>query len=307
MRADFFQGLYEVMKQDERVILLTSDTGALVLDDIRANLSDRCFNVGIAEANMVSVAAGLALTGKIVYIYAIIPFVTLRCFEHYRVDVCCQNLNVKAIGVGAGLDYSTLGPTHHAHEDYAVMRTLPGVTILSPCDETTGRIFARVSYETPGPVYIRLERYGTPLVYTNPNEDFSDGLKILRKGDGNLCIIATGKMVVTALKVAENLQKYSINVCIVDLYRIKPLNTEMLLDIINKSKYVATLEEHSIIGGIGSAVSELIAENRISSKFKRIGLPDSYCRQYGTREYLHSLIRIDVATVTNILKVELGK
>src|SRR3989339_408174 len=113
MRAEFFQGLYELMKKDDNLVMLTSDTGAIVLDDVRKNIASRCINVGIAEMNMVSAAAGLALCGKTVYVYAIIPFITLRVFEHYRVDVCCTNLNVKAVGVGAGLDYCTLGPTHH--------------------------------------------------------------------------------------------------------------------------------------------------------------------------------------------------
>ncbi|OGS22568.1 MAG: hypothetical protein A2252_03045 [Elusimicrobia bacterium RIFOXYA2_FULL_39_19] len=309
MRADFFQGLHEVLKKDDDVVLLTSDTGALVLDDVRKTIASRCINVGIAELNMISVAAGLALCGKTVYVYAIIPFVTLRCFEHYRVDVCATNLNVKAIGVGAGLDYCTLGPTHHAHEDIAVMRTLPGLTILSPSDEVTGKLFAKLSYDIPGPVYVRLERYGQPLVYPNAKEeDFKKGLNVLRKGNGSAVIIATGKMVVTALKAAETLKKqHSIDVSVVDLYRIKPLNTELMIDVINQSKEIFTLEEHSIIGGVGSIISDLLVENRISKPLRKIGLPDDYCRRYGTRDYLHGLIGIDAENVTKIVKNELGK
>lgn len=295
MRESFFNALYKIMKKDKKVILLTSDTGALVLDDIRQDFPQRCINVGIAEENMASVAAGLAMSGKIVYIYAIIPFVTMRCYEQIRVDICCQNLPVKIVGIGAGLDYSTLGPTHHGHEDIALMRLLPGMTILSPSDKTTAGAFAEISHRLPGPVYIRFERYGETL-YKGRQERFIDGVKILKKGK-DLCIIATGKMVLTALKVAEAMRKRSISTAVIDLYRIKPLNTALILKIIKRIEHIVTIEEHSIIGGLGSALSENLAEIGGNFKFRRFGMPDRFCRQYGSREYLHRLIKIDAKSI----------
>jgi transketolase len=300
MRLPFFTSLYQLMKQDENVILLMADTGAIVMDDIRADFPGRCINVGIAEENMIGVAAGLAMNGKIVYTYAIIPFSTMRCFEQIRVDLCVQRLPVKVIGVGAGIDYSTLGPTHHGLEDICLMRVLPDITILSPCDDAQASIFARLAYETPGPVYIRLDRNGQPLVYQDSQKSFSEGLNVLREGK-DLCLIATGKIVLTALQVTEELAKRSINASIVDLYRIKPLNIELVLKAIGNTNRVVTLEEHSIIGGIGSAVAEVLAESGHAAKLRRIGLPDSFCRRYGTRQFLQREIGIDAQGIIDTL------
>lgn len=296
MRKSFFEELYEIMKEDERVIFLTSDTGAIVLDDIRKDFPSRCTNVGIAEANMASVAAGLAMCGKIVYIYAIIPFVTMRCYEQIRVDICCQNLNVKVVGVGAGMDYSTLGPTHHGHEDVALMRMLPGMTILSPADNLSSSAFARISHSSPGPVYVRLERYAE-TIYTDPTEKFLNGLNVLEHGE-DLCIIATGRMITIAKKVSKSLRKQFIKTQLIDLYRIKPLNKTLLRQNLKGIKNIVTLEEHSIIGGLGSAISDCLAETNGNAKLLSLGMPDDFCRQYGSRDYLHKLIGIDVENVT---------
>lgn len=299
MRDAFFDSLYNVAKRDKQVILINSDTGALVLDEFRRDHGDRCINVGIAEENMIGIAAGLAMSGKIVYTYAIIPFVTMRCYEQIRIDVCCQDLPVKMVGVGAGMDYSILGPTHHGTEDIALMRSLPEMTILSPSDNNMAATFAQISYDLPGPVYVRLDRTGTPLIYNDQKQDFSEGANILRK-NGNLCIIATGRMVARALEVAEVLTyRYSINTGIVDLYRIKPLNEELLLEAIGKSKYVATLEEHFVTGGIGSAIAEMIAERQLPCRFKRLAMPDKFVREYGSREYLHGVTALDTKSVTD--------
>lgn len=300
MRAPFFTALYDIMKRDKDVILLMADTGAIVMDDIRAEFPDRCLNVGIAEENMIGVAAGMAMSGKTVFVYAIIPFVTMRCYEQLRVDVCVQELSVKAVGVGAGVDYSTLGPTHHGLEDMALMRLLPGMQIMSPCDDTQAMEFCRMSYNTPGPFYIRLARNGQPLVYNDDQKDFTQGLSVLKEGE-DLQIIATGKMVLTALSVAEELSKQSIKTGVIDLYQIKPLNTDLLTKTLGNCPQIATLEEHSIIGGIGSAVAEVLAESGKSVKFNRLGLPDSFRRRYGTRQFLHSDISLDTKSLTKQL------
>lgn len=300
MRTPFFTALHEIMKKDKDVVLLMSDTGAIVMDDIRADFPDRCLNVGIAEENMIGVAAGMALSGKTVYVYAIIPFVTMRCYEQLRVDVCVQELPVKAVGVGAGVDYSTLGPTHHGLEDTALMRLLPGMQIMSPCDDTQAMEFCRMAYKTPGPFYIRLDRNGQPLVHSEDKKDFSQGLCEVKKGK-DFYIVATGKMVLTAMSVAEELSRQSINAGVIDLYRVKPLNTELLLKTLGNCPQIATLEEHSIIGGVGSAVAEILAESGKSVKFNRLGLPDSFCRRYGTRQFLHSDIGLDAESLTKKL------
>lgn len=271
-----------------------------MLDKIRVNLKPQYINVGLAEESMIGIAAGLATSGKVVYVYGITPFTTMRCLEQIRVDVCWPNLPVKIVGIGAGITYFTLGPSHHGTEDIALMRALPEMTILNPSDSTMASAFAQLSYKLQEPVYIRLDRTGEPLIYTNHEENFSDGLTILRTGH-DLCIIATGRMVLTAQQVAEELSKHSIGVGVIDLYRIKPLNTELLLKAISRIRYVATLEEHSVTGGIGSIVAEVLAESGQTSHFMRLGLPNEFCQQYGTRDYLLGLNNLSIEEVTNTL------
>ena len=192
MRQTFADALHEIMSQDDRVIILNADTGAIVLDQIKKDFSDRCINVGIAEQNMVGLAAGLALSGKIVYCYALLPFVTMRCYEQIRIDACCINLPIKLVGVGAGLDYNTLGPTHHGLEDIAVMRALPNMTIFNPSDRRSTAALTRRSHEISGPTYIRLDRYGRDIY--EGDVDFSKGTEILREGQ-DVHIVATGEKV----------------------------------------------------------------------------------------------------------------
>lgn len=300
MRKIFFDALNEIARQDRRVILLFSDVGALELDRFRKDLPIQCINAGIAEQNMIGVAAGLTMSGKIVYVYSHIPFVTMRCFEQIRIDLCYQNLPVKLIGAGAGLDYSILGSTHHGLEDIALMRFLPGMTIFSPSDDTLAGASAEMAYQLPGPVYIRLDRTSKSLIYTDSQGGFLDGMSILSSGR-DLCLITTGRMVFTAQMVAAELAKCSIDTGVIDLYRIKPLNRELLLKEVEKSRYVATLEEHSIIGGIGSAISEVLAGRRENYKLRCLGWLDKFCRQYGNRNELQALHNLDVKGVVDAL------
>ena len=300
MRDAFFTSLHEIATRDKQVILLAADSGALVLDNLRRDMPEQFMNTGVAEQNMIGVATGLAMRGKVVYVYSIIPFTTMRCFEQIRVDVCWNNLPVKIVGIGAGMTYFSLGPTHHGTEDIALMRSLPNMTVLNPADNTAASAFARLSYKLQKPTYVRLDRTGEPLVYTNHEHDFSDGLSILKTGR-DLCLVATGRMVLTAQQVAEELSNHSIDVCVIDLYRIKTLNTELLLKAISGTRYIATLEENSILAGIGSIISEVLAESGQAFQFKRLGLPDKFCGHYGPREYLLALNNLDVKGVTDTL------
>lgn len=302
MRDIFFDSLYNLAKEDKNIILITADTGAICHDEFKRKLSNQYINIGIAEQNMVGVAAGLAMTGKTVYIYAIIPFATMRCYEQIRVDLCCMDLPVTIVGVGAGFDYSTLGPTHHGTEDIGLMRSLPGMTIYSPCDSTMAGFVARVSYKQKGPKYVRLDRTGYPLVYNNEKDiDISKGFSLLKEGR-DLIIIATGRMTYSALKVARNLSAQSIHTGVIDLFRIKPLNEKMLWNVIKKVGRLVTLEEHFVTSGIGSAIAEMLATKRNAPAFKPIGIPDQFCRKYGKREYLQILNKLDVNNVTKTIK-----
>lgn len=301
MRDTFSDILYNIAKKDKRVILVTSDTGAICHDEFRANLPNQYLNIGIAEQNMIGLAAGLALAGKLVYAYALVPFATMRCYEQIRVDLCCMGLPVTVVGVGAGYDYSTLGPTHHGTEDIALMRALPGMTIFSPSDSIMVEAIARMSYELPGPKYIRLDRTGTPLIYQDRNEDFTRGIAVLRTGP-DLCIIATGRMVYNALRVSDKLAKHGMSATVIDIYRIKPLAEELIFETIDKFGFIVTMEEHFLTGGIGTIINELLIKKRKRCVVKNFGIPDKFCRQYdGKREYLQGLMGIDIESATSIL------
>lgn len=299
IRDAFFNEVYAIALKDPNVIFLTADMGAFSLDAFKKDLSSQYINVGVAEQNLVSIAAGLALGGKKVFIYSIAPFVTQRCYEQIKVDLSCMRLPVTIIGSGPGITYSSDGPTHHAIQDVAIMRALPEMTILNPSDPATATAAAKISYKNDGPVYVRIDKGKLPLLYDD-EEDFSDGLALLKKGR-DLMIITTGVMVHQAFKVIDELAKHSIDAGIIDLYRIKPINEELLLSIIEKSNRIATLEEHSIIGGIGSAISEILVDNGKTYPLKRIAITDKNCVGYGDREWMYSFYDLDVNSITKTI------
>jgi transketolase len=283
IRDAFFDELYEIARRDRNVVFLTADMGALSLERFRQDFPDRFINVGVAEQNLVSVAAGLALAGKRVFIYAIIPFVTLRCLEQIKVDLCVMKLPVTIVGSGAGFTYSSDGPTHHAIEDVSIMRALPGMTIYNPSDQVTAKAAALSASQCTGPVYIRLDKGSLPALY-QADEDLSNGLALLRNGT-KLLIIATGCMTHVALHEAEALRKSGINPGVVDLFRLKPIGEE-LIEIAQGYERVVTLEEHTLPGGMGGAVVELFADKGLMVPVKRLGIPDVYPACYGDREQM---------------------
>ncbi len=296
MRDAFFDALYDIALEDRNIIVISADMGAPSLDKYRENLKEQFVNVGIAEQNMVNVATGLALEGKKVFVYAIMPFATLRCYEIIKVDLSLMNIPVTVIGVGAGFSYDDSGPTHHSTEDITIMRALPNMAVFSPSDSIMAAWFAKVSCRMTTPNYVRLDREVLPPLYP-PDADFTDGLAVLKSGK-DVCIIATGNMVHRALEVSDRLKKRSVNAGVIDLYRIKPINQKLLLSSIGQSKRVLTLEEHLLAGGLGSAVLEVLADTGETLPVKRIGIQDKYYYAYGGRHNIQSLCGLDVASIT---------
>lgn len=292
-----FQELYDIALGDPNVILLTADTGALIFKEFKENMPKQFFNVGVAEQNAMSVAAGLALTGKHVFVFGITTFVTFRCYEQIKIDICSMNLPVTILGMGTGYVYSSDGPTHHMIEDVSIMRALPGMTIWSPSDYTMTAQVVHLAHKTPGPSYIRIDKGPFPHIYDNSNHDFGDGLAVLKPGK-DLTIVATGIMVSQALVLADELKKHGIQAGVVDLYRLKPVNKKLLIDAIKLSKRMVTLEEHTVLGGLGSIVHEILADNGILTPVKVFGIPDKYRCEVGSREMLRSLDRLDVPSIS---------
>ncbi len=300
MRDAFLDELYNIAKEDRRVIVITADFGAPSLDKFRRDLPSQFLSVGIAEQNMISLAAGLALAGKLPFCYAIASFITLRCLEQIKVDLCAMNLPVTLVGVGAGYAYDDSGPTHHALEDIAVMRALPDITILNASDSIMAGAFAKLAYETPGPKYIRLDRTKHQLSWEG--DDFSPGFRRLLPGD-DLTIIATGYMVKQGIKIAykltERVVQESIGTGVIDLYRIKPFNQELISTLAtNGQRRVVTLEE-GFDGGIGSLISEAINDRGENFKLLRIYSPNKYSFQYSGREEIHQTQGLDVSSVVD--------
>ncbi len=301
MRDSFFGSLFKVAKADPDVILMTSDIGAVCHDKFKKVLPSQYVNAGVAEQNMVGLAAGLALSGKRVFLYTIIPFLTMRCYEQIRLDLCCMNLPVTLVGIGAGLDYSTLGPTHHAVSDIALMRSLPHMAIYSPSDNLMAQKIAEVTCENRGPQYIRLDRVGAPLIYkTSKDIDLAKGLSVIKEGR-DLYIISTGRMVHRALDVAAKLSGRSIDAGVIDLFRLDKIG-EGLAKIVGSLDAVVTLEEHSEVGGIGEAVAGFLAQRSHRPRLIRIALKNDFCRDYGSREYVLKANGLDVDSIVKRIK-----
>ncbi len=296
MRDAFFDRLYEIARGDRNVMLVSADMGAPSLDKFREDLGGQYLCVGIAEQSMITVATGLALSGKKVYTYAIMPFATLRCYEITRVDLSMMNLPVTIIGVGAGFSYDDSGPTHHSTEDISAMRALPNMTVLNASDSVMAAAFAGLSYQIPGPSYVRLDRQVLPTIY-DQDTDFSEG-SIQHRPGKDVTIIATGNMVHSAFEISNKLEEQSIYAGVIDLYRLKPLNAQSLLKQIGNSEKIVTIEEHFLDGGMGSAVAEVLVDNDRAIPVKRFGIQDKYYYTYGGRSHIQSVCGLDVNTVT---------
>lgn len=303
IRDAFFDKIYEIAAKDKDVIFITADADAFSLRRYKKDLPGQFINVGVAEQNMVAVSAGLALSGKKVFIYAIIPFITMRCFEHIKVNICSMNLPVTIIGAGAGLSFGNDGPTHHAMQDIAAMRILPEITILNPSDSISSAACAQIAYKSNSPVYVRIDKGKFPALY-NSDDDFACGLKVI-KGIKDINIIGTGFMSQQAVRVADELSKLSIGVGVLDLWRIKPVNENLVLKLIGRSKQLITLEENSIVGGIGTVIGELLVHNKKNIPLKRIALEDKQLFDYGSREWLHEYYGLSVNCITRTILKEL--
>lgn len=304
IRDAFFDKIYDIASQDSDVIFITADADAFSLRKYKQELPQQFINIGVAEQNMVNVAAGLALSGKKVFVYAIIPFITMRSYEHIKANICGMNVPVTIIGAGAGLSFGNDGPTHHAVHDIAIMRVLPEMTILNPCDGPSAEACADLAYQTQAPVYVRIDKGTLPSLY-NEGDIFSDGLKVIRPISA-INIISTGIMSHRAVEVAEELKQRSIEVGIIDLYRIKPVNDKLLMELIGNSARVITIEENSITGGIGTILSEILTDSNSGISLKRIGLPDEQYFIYGSRDWLHRHYKLATADITRLIMEEMA-
>jgi transketolase len=304
MRKTSLECIYQMAKKDNRIVFIGSDLGAGVLSDFRKEMQDRFFMEGVSEANIIGMAAGFALEGKIVYVSTIATFITRRCFEQNVLDLGLHNLKVRLIGVGGGLVYAPLGPTHLAIDDIAIMRTIPNMTIVAPCD---AQEMKRLMYQTvdyPGPMYIRVAKGGEQIV-SSDKISFKIGRAIsMRKGSDAL-IITTGITLKLALDAAKELEKNKLKIGILHLHTIKPLDKKTILSEIKKVPFVVSIEEHSIIGALGSCIAEILTETnfrKLKKRFVRIALPDEFPKGYGSQESMMKRYGISVEHLVKELR-----
>lgn len=284
MRKLCLDMVYELAKNDERIVFIGSDLGYGTLEQFKAEMPDRFYMEGVTEGHVIGMAAGLAMEGRIVYVNTIATFLTRRCYDQVAMDLCLHRANVRLIGNGGGLVYAPLGPTHEAVEDVAIFRALPGMTIISPADEEEMRRLMPKTVDHQGPIYIRLGKGNEPVV-TSGQGEFVIGRAVEMQRGPDALIITTGVMLHIVLEAGAELKKRSISPTILHLPTIKPLDEAKIIELAASVPLVLTVEEHSIIGGLGSAVAELLLENpnvRLK-KFKRLALPDRYPHKYGSQ------------------------
>jgi len=292
LRTAFIDTLRELARIDDRIFLLTADMGYSVFETFRDEFPDRFLNTGIAEQNTIGVAAGLASRGKIVFVYSIIPFVTMRCFEQVRLDLAYNFMNVKLVGVGAGLTYGPLGSSHHALEDIAIMRSLPDMTVLCPGDPIETRELIKRSYEYEGPVYIRLGKNGEPKIHPDETRiEIGKSITVLKGND--LALITTSNMLETGKKWVEEWKQDGVNVSLISMPSLKPFDSSTVKNLIDKEIPIITLEEHSVIGGLGSIISQVIATTGKPVKFQQIGINDKFSHVVGGHEFQRKKFMLD--------------
>lgn len=305
MRNAFADEITSLAGENEKIVLLPADIGNRLFDKFKEKFPDRFYNCGVAEANTISMAAGMALSGLRPVAYTITPFITTRCFEQIRVDLCYNNVPVIFVGVGAGFGYAPLGATHHSCEDIAILRVLPNMTVICPGDAFEVRAALRAALSHNGPVYMRIGKKGEQTVHTQV-PDFKIGKAIIITKGTDVCLLSTGNMLPACAQVAKLLDKNGISAQLVSFHTIKPLDKELLADVFNKFSIVATIEEHSLLGGFGGSVAEWLADNpQQKAKLIRFGTQDEFLHKTGEQEYAREHFGLDSHSIAEkILKFQ---
>ena len=301
MRTTFIETLTELAEKDPRITLIVGDLGFGVVVDFAKRFPNQFLNVGVAEQNMSGVAAGMAMAGRIVFTYSIANFPTLRCLEQIRNDICYHDANVVVVAVGGGLSYGALGMSHHATEDLAIMRSLPELTVVAPGDPIETIAATKVLGTGIGPAYLRLGRAGEPIVH-NKEIPWVLGKALTVRDGKDITIISTGAMLATAVAAADTLAGHRFQARVLSMHTIKPIDAEAIRAAAGETGLVVTLEEHSILGGLGGAVAEVLCEADIpKARFRRFGLPSSFGKVVGNQEQLRKINGLDADSVVKRL------
>jgi transketolase len=307
MRNAFAEVVLELAQERLELVLLSGDIGNRVFNPFKESFPNRFYNCGVAEANMTGVAAGMALSGLRPITYTIAPFNTYRCFEQIRVDVCYHNLPVIIVGVGAGLSYASLGATHHSCEDLAILRALPNMTVMAPADRWEVKAAIRCALGHNGPVYVRIGKKNEPVVHS------SEPLMVIGKGltiqEGNeVCLLNSGTTLPVALEAARLCeQEMGMRPKVVSLPTIKPIDDALLGDLFKNFRLVVTVEEHSVIGGMGSAVAEWLRGQTGSRKLISVGTPDEFLSSTGNQNAAREKVGITAERLLETIRTGLER
>lgn len=307
MRKAFNEELLKAAHADERIHMILADIGYGEIEPFANAFPKRFINCGVAEQNMTGVACGVAMEGNIAITYSIANFPTLRCLEQIRNDVCYHNANVKIVIIGGGMAYGPLGISHHSTEDLAIMRALPNMKVIAPCDiyEARSAVHAMLAYN--GPVYYRCGYKGEKNIHPGP-VDFKIG-KAIRITDGkDATIMFSGTIGYNCKLAAEALAAEGIHVSLVSMHTVKPVDKEAVIEAATQTGGILTVEEHNICGGLGSAVAEAIMDSGVGAcKFKRIALPDVNVSLIGSQDWLRDQYGMGVADIIAAVKSMIGK
>lgn len=300
MRDTFVRTLVELAENNPDIELITGDLGFGVLKPFWESVPNQFTNAGIAEQHMTSMAAGMALTGKTVFTYSIGNFPTLRCLEQIRNDCAYHHANVKIVCVGGGFVYGSLGMSHHATEDLAIMRALPEVVVMAPGDAIEAAAATRAITEHPGTCYLRLGRGGEKNVHTElPDFRIGQALPVgeTESDSIDVAILSSGAILDIATETSALLRKQGIRVNQYSFPTVKPLDTATIHRCAQQARIIVTLEEHNIVGGFGSAVAEVLADMGNAPRLLRCGISDEYCIRVGNQQYLRDIYGLNASSI----------
>lgn len=308
MRNAFAAEVTALAESNPKVVLLSGDIGNRLFDKFKNAAPDRFYNVGVAEANMIGVAAGMAMAGLRPISYTIASFTTARCLEQIRVDVCYHNLPVIIVGVGSGLGYASLGVTHHSCEDVAFLGALPNMTVLAPADAYETRAALRAALDHGGPVYIRLGKKGEPKVHQAVPENFAIGKGLVVTEGQAACIIASGTVLPVAMEAGKRLGEAGIPTRVVSLHTVKPMDETLLAECAGRFPVIATVEEHSILGGVAARVAQWMVANRISdTRLLPFATADRFMKVAGEQDYARECYGITAEEIAEQVRAAMPK
>jgi transketolase len=302
MRNAFADEILKLALADERIVVLSGDIGNRLFDKFKASMPTRFYNCGVAEANMISLAAGLASSGLRPVCYTITPFVTTRCLEQIKLDVCYHNMPVTIVGTGSGLSYAALGSTHHSFEDLAIMRSLPGMNVLAPADAPELRAAMRWAFAQNQPAYLRIGKKGEPVL--TEEAAFTAGRWQCLRSRASVTLLACGTILGEVLAAADLLAKDGIQAAVWNCASVKPLDFDALSHL--GSSPVITIEEHSVLGGFGSAVAEFLSARKNPPRLIRLGIPDEFLHDCGEQEEARIYCGLDATSLARRILTEIA-